>query len=127
MRFWLVVSAKRKFVEERITRINVKSRMSRKLLFLIFLFLSILAYAYYYAVSSPLKISSKEAKQLLKKNKIDILLDVRTETERKSLGFYPGSVNIPASDLESKFVPNYPDKNISILAYCNIFDFKSSF
>jgi len=76
-------------------------------------------YLYLYAVSSPYRISSETAKNLIKDGKIDLILDVRTDLERTTLGFYPGSVHIQSSDLE-KLMPNqYPNKQIKILAYCN--------
>jgi rhodanese-related sulfurtransferase len=75
--------------------------------------------AYLYATDSPYRISSQEAKHLIQTNKIDLILDVRTIMERKTLGFYPGSVHIPSSDLEAIMPKTYPNKQIRILAYCN--------
>lgn len=85
---------------------------------IIFLILTIVL-LYNYSISSPNRISSKIGKMLIKNNKIDIILDVRTKLERDSIGFYPNSVHIPASDLETEFINKYPNKNIFILAYCN--------
>ena len=76
-------------------------------------------YAYMYAVDSPLRISSERAKYLIKNNEIDLVLDVRTDGERKTLGFYPGSVHIQSADLEKHMPTLHPDKKIRILAYCN--------
>lgn len=78
-----------------------------------------LLYALYYAYSSPYRISAERARDLLKKGQIDVILDVRTQVERDTLGFYPESLHIPASDLESIFPYNYPNKEITILVYCN--------
>jgi rhodanese-related sulfurtransferase len=86
---------------------------------LIIIFIISIIVLYNYSISSPNRISSKLGKILLKNNKIDIVLDVRTKIERDSVGFYPGSIHIPASDLETEFVNKYPNKNIFILAYCN--------
>lgn len=86
--------------------------------FLIMLFLTLL-YAFYYSYSSPYIISTERARDLLQKDQIDVILDVRTQVERDTLGFYPNSLHIPASELESKFVPYYPNKNTTILIYCN--------
>ena len=72
-----------------------------------------------YAVDSPLRISSERAKYLIKNKEIDLILDVRTDFERKTLGFYPGSVHIQTSDLETAMPTLYPNKNLRILAYCN--------
>jgi len=89
-------------------------------LVVVILFLGLFTYfAYVYAIDSPLRISSKRAQYLIKNNEIDLILDVRTDVERKTLGFYPGSVHIQSADLE-KVMPNlYPNKQIRILAYCN--------
>jgi len=76
-------------------------------------------YAYYYARASPYIINPDLAKKLLKMNKIDVVLDVRTDLERNTLGFYPGSIHIQSSDLEKQMPLQFPNKNISILAYCN--------
>jgi rhodanese-related sulfurtransferase len=76
-------------------------------------------YLYLYAVSSPYRISSETAKNLIKDGKIDLILDVRTDLERTTLGFYPDSVHIQSSDLEKVIPINYPNKEIRILTYCN--------
>jgi rhodanese-related sulfurtransferase len=87
-------------------------------LLIIVLILSIVI-LYNYSISSPNRISSKIGKMLIKNNKIDVILDVRTKLERDTIGFYPNSVHIPSSDLETEFVNKYPNKNIFVLAYCN--------
>ena len=76
-------------------------------------------FAYQYAVNSSFRISSEEAKQLLQTKQIDLVLDVRTDLERSTVGFYPNSVHIQSADLEKEMPKNYPNKNIRILAYCN--------
>lgn len=76
-------------------------------------------YMYQYAVQSVFRISTEKAKQLIKNNQIDVVLDVRTDLERKNLGFYPGSVHIQSADLENRMVKEFPNKNVRILAYCN--------
>jgi len=76
-------------------------------------------YAYQYAVDSPYRVSVKEAKTLLLKDEVDLILDVRTDVERATLGYLPGSVHIPSSDLDRRMPQEYPNKNIRILAYCN--------
>ena len=75
--------------------------------------------AYLYATDSPYRISSQTAKQLIQANKFDVILDVRTTFERSSLGFYPGSIHIPSSDLERMMPNRYPNKQTRVLAYCN--------
>jgi rhodanese-related sulfurtransferase len=76
-------------------------------------------FAYQYAVDSPFRISSAEAKHLLQTQQIDLVLDVRTDLERSTLGVYPGSVHIQSADLEKEMPKSYPDKHIQILVYCN--------
>jgi rhodanese-related sulfurtransferase len=82
--------------------------------------IGILGYiAYTYAIDSPFRISSAAGKQMLKGRKVDLVLDVRTDLERNTLGYYPGSVHIPSADLDQRMPSAYPDKEIRILAYCN--------
>ena len=84
------------------------------------LFVAIIAYyAYQYAVESPYRISAAAAKSLLLKDEVDLILDVRTDVERATLGYLPGSVHIPSSDLDRRMPQEYPNKNIRILVYCN--------
>jgi rhodanese-related sulfurtransferase len=78
-----------------------------------------LLYAYFYAMNSPWKISSDLAKIMIDKQKVDLILDVRTDFERKTLGFYPQSVHIQSADLEKEMPTKYPNKEIKIIAYCN--------
>lgn len=79
----------------------------------------IACYAYQYAVVSPYRISAAAAKSLLIKDEVDLILDVRTDVERATLGYLPGSVHIPSSDLDRRMPQEYPNKNIRILVYCN--------
>jgi phage shock protein E len=75
--------------------------------------------AYLYATDSIHRISSQEAKRRIQANKFDVILDVRTDLERSSLGFYPGSVHVQSADIE-RMIPNlYPNKQTRILIYCN--------
>ena len=76
-------------------------------------------YAYKYAVISPYRISAAEAKTLLLKEEVDLILDVRTDIERATLGYYSGSVHIPSADLDRRMPEEYPNRNLRILAYCN--------
>lgn len=79
----------------------------------------IIRQVYLYATDSPHRISSEEARSRIKHGEIDLILDVRTTVERNTLGFYPGSVHIPSSELEATIPKLYPNKQIRILAYCN--------
>lgn len=75
--------------------------------------------AYLYATDSPYRISSQEAKRRIRRGNFDVILDVRTDLERATLGFYPGSVHIQSADLERVMPIRYPNKLTRILAYCN--------
>ena len=86
---------------------------------LVIVLIIFLYYAYRYAMDSPYRISSEKAKELLQNNQIDLILDVRTDVERRTLGFYPGSIHIQSADLEDRMPIEYPNKDINILAYCN--------
>lgn len=74
---------------------------------------------YQYAVFSPYRISSERAKDLIRDKKIDMVLDVRTDTERDLLGYYPGSVSIQRADLEERMRMEFPKKETRIIVYCN--------
>lgn len=83
------------------------------------LFVALIYSLYRYAIDSPYRISTDDAKKRIQAKEIDLILDVRTDAELKLLGFYPGSVHIESSDLETQMSQRYPNKDIRILAYCN--------
>jgi rhodanese-related sulfurtransferase len=96
--------------------------MKRGSLVWVFLLVAVLVVVYVmyqYAVASPYRISSEEARRRLQAKEVDLILDVRTDLERKTLGSYPGSVHIPSSDLKARMPRDYPEKNMRVLAYCN--------
>ena len=74
---------------------------------------------YSIATDSPFRISSEEARKRLAAHEIDTVLDVRTETERKTLGFFPRSIHMPRDRLEQDFPHAFPDKSMKVLVYCN--------
>ncbi len=82
-------------------------------------FIVVLSIAVLYALISPSRISSAEAKRRIQADKIDVILDVRTNFERKTLGFYPGSKHIPSAELDKRISSEISDKNTRILVYCN--------
>ena len=92
---------------------------SRYILLASAVLLAVVYFLYRYAIDSPYRISTEDAKNRIKNNMIDLILDVRTDAELSLLGFYPGSVHIQSSDLDKKMSLDYPDKNIRILTYCN--------
>jgi len=79
--------------------------------------LAVLYFAYRYAMDSPYRVSTEEAKRMIRDH--PLILDVRTDLERSTLGYYPDSVHIPSSELTRRMPLEYPDKTITILAYCN--------
>lgn len=97
-------------------------RVSYRTIVLSILTLAIIAFVYFgyqYAVDSQYRVSSEKAKELIKDKKVDIVLDVRTDVERNTLGYYPDSIHIQSADLDKKMVAEYPNKDLRILAYCN--------
>jgi phage shock protein E len=83
------------------------------------LFLGLLLSAYMYAIGSPYMISAEKARSLIRQKKIDLVIDVRTQMERDVFGSYPGSIHIPAGDLDQEALRKYPNKDVQILVYCN--------
>lgn len=91
-------------------------------LILLFSFLAVIAigaYLYNMSVNSPYRISSEQAKKRIAAHEIDLILDVRTQKERESLGHYQKDIWVPAADLEKEIPPRFPDKHMRILIYCN--------
>lgn len=88
-------------------------------LLILALLIYLLRAAYLYATDSPYRISSQEAKRRIQAGDVDVMLDVRTDLERATLGSYPGSVHIQSADLEKVMPTLYPNKQARILAYCN--------
>jgi rhodanese-related sulfurtransferase len=80
---------------------------------------TIFYYLHNLAVYSRWRISAAEARRRISLGEFDVIVDVRTEIERATLGYYPGSVHIPSSVLETRFPKLYVNKEISILIYCN--------
>lgn len=79
----------------------------------------VLVYLYRYAMDSPFRVDSSVAKEMLASNQFDVVLDVRTDLERSTLGFYPGSIHVPSAELEATIQRVIPDKSSRILVYCN--------
>ncbi len=64
-------------------------------------------------------ISAEKARSLLNQKKIELVLDVRTKIERDVFGYLPGSIHIPVANLDQEAIRKYPNKDVSILVYCN--------
>lgn len=79
----------------------------------------IVAGLFAYAMYSQNRISAAEARRRIANKEVDVVLDVRTTIERNTLGFYPGSTHIPATDVDMVIPQRYPDRNIRIIIYCN--------
>lgn len=75
--------------------------------------------AYAYAMDSPYRLDSTRARALYKSKDFDVVIDVRTDTERNTLGYLTGSVHIPSADLEREMPKRFPNRDIKILTYCN--------
>lgn len=91
---------------------------------IVFTLVSVVAigvYLYNMSVNSPYRISSEEAKKRIRNHDIDLVLDVRTEKERETMGFFQHQKEIwvPAANLEKEIPPRFPDKHMRILIYCN--------
>jgi rhodanese-related sulfurtransferase len=80
--------------------------------------LGVIGFVIYYTFSSPNKVSSEKAKRLVSEGKIDVVLDVRTRMEY-DLGHYPEAVHLPTASLNEEIERAIPDKETSILIYCN--------
>ena len=98
---------------------SIKMNKSYIGLLILLVIIAISIYLYQYAVSSIYRISSEKAKELIRNNQIDVVLDVRTNLERDTLGYYPDSVHIQSSELGKEMPLRFPDKNSRIIAYCN--------
>lgn len=66
---------------------------------------------------SFVKITPKDALELLKGEKKAILIDVRTEEEFRIIRI-PGSILIPDYEIRDKIVNVVPDKDTPIILYC---------
>lgn len=87
---------------------------------ILFFLVAIIIYGLYrYAMDSQFRVTSEVAKDMIAKGDVDVILDVRTDFERNTLGFYPNSVHIQTSELKESMPLRYPNKNIHILVYCN--------
>jgi phage shock protein E len=73
---------------------------------------------YKYAVDSPLHVSPEAAKSQITSGQVDVILDVRTKTERDLFGSYPGSVHVPSAAIDH-VTSLYSNKNTRFLLYCN--------
>lgn len=77
---------------------------------------SVISTAFYYSYKDKKLISNKKAKLMIKNNKIDYIIDVRTN-EEWNLGHHPKAIHIPLSKLKTE-IKKYPKKNKKYLLYC---------
>lgn len=80
---------------------------------------TIFAGAKYYSLTGEGLITSEKAKDMIKNNTINKIIDVRTKFEY-DLGTYKGSIHLPVNDINlEKLQKLNVNKNDSILVYCN--------
>lgn len=82
-------------------------------------FLTVGVMGYNYSTSSPYYVPVSEGKAGIAQKRYNVVLDVRTPLERATLGYYPGSIHIPVNELRARIQKEIPDKNTTILIYCN--------
>lgn len=71
----------------------------------------------YYTYSGTQLITSKKAKEMIKKENVKIL-DVRTKVEW-NIGHHPDAIHIPNGDITKKKINKYFNKKDKIIVYCN--------
>ena len=89
--------------------------------FIIVIFIIIISililFLYNYAYNSPYQLSAQDAKKKIKQNFFNIILDVRTNIERNTLGYYKESIHIQGNNIEKSISETIPNKNATILVY----------
>ena len=88
-----------------------------KKFFPVSLIASLLALTACTKLTSFIKITPKDALDLLKGDKKAVLIDVRTEEEYRLIRI-PGSLLIPDYEIREKIENAVPDKNTPIILYC---------
>lgn len=86
---------------------------------ILIVFISVAAYGYMYSIDSPYYVTASEGKAGIAQKRYNVVLDVRTPIERSVFGYYPGSIHIPVTELKERIAKEIPDKNTTILIYCN--------
>ena len=71
-----------------------------------------------HAISSPLGISPKVAKEKIARREYDAIVDVRSNLEW-ALGHYPLAVHIPVGRIQTDLPAYFSEKRMRILFYCN--------
>ena len=79
---------------------------------------TIIGLAYYYAVESPFRLRTMEARARILKGEFTTFLDVRSDLEYWA-GHYPGAVHIPTGQLLEDAYNMLPNLEEKILVYCN--------
>lgn len=80
---------------------------------------TVYAFFSYYTYSGKNLITSKEAKNKIKKNKSIKIIDVRTQMEW-DMGHYKNAIHIPTQKINKKELKkNNIKKNDTIIVYCN--------
>lgn len=72
-----------------------------------------------YAYGGNHFVSIETAREHIKNKKYNVILDVRTQLEY-NMGHFPTSLNIPVASIEKRTLEQViPNKDASILIYCN--------
>lgn len=71
----------------------------------------------YYSLTGEGLISASKARDMIRKNEITIVIDVRTPTEYKE-GHYKKAINIPIAEISKQRLNNV-NRNSTILIYCS--------
>lgn len=84
---------------------------------MIIIFVILIRYLQFYSNNGSKLIDPIQAKEKIKNNEIQLIIDVRSQFEYDQ-GHYEGAINIPVSMISKKDFVKY-DTNIGIIVYCN--------
>lgn len=73
-------------------------------------------------VSKEKQISVDELKELLKKEKHEVIVDLRSHQERVDFGYIQSAINLDclSASFEAQFQEKFPDKNTPIILMCAV-------
>ena len=86
--------------------------------FILIVLLVVLLITLWYNLGSSKAMYPEDAKEAIKRQEIDHVVDVRSDAEW-NLGKYPLAIHIPVNTIESALPQRIPDKKARILFYCN--------
>lgn len=82
------------------------------------LLIGILVLGYLYAVDSPFRLHTSDARARIVSGKFKTIVDVRTDLEYWA-GHYPGAIHIPTGKILEESYNTLPNLEEHILIYCN--------